>query len=97
MRSRLLIVVLIVSFSSFAGGEEFKSVKCYVNTSQGEKIVFYSWKEKDLAKNIPKLIGKRLQDERGNPNYIKQVYECVTSNQRFNSMGANRLEKNALR
>lgn len=93
-----IILLTLIALGCFsAEGAIRENVKCYVTTSQGEQILFYSWEEKKIEKHKQKLNGKRLPDLNGNPNYVKYINECVLQKESFSSKQANQLERITLR
>lgn len=93
---QMMLIPMAIGCCSAAGAES-ESIKCYVRTSQGEQVLFYSWNKNKIERNKSKLLGKRLPDLKGNQNYIKQVNECMPTSQPFSSKVANQLERQTLR
>ncbi|MEC4728273.1 TapY2 family type IVa secretion system protein [Shewanella sp. D64] len=97
MRNIFLAVslsVLPLSFSTLA--EEREDFKCYVETTQGEKIVRFSWDPSKTKLYMAKFVGKRLSKSgQGSPLplYIKSMIECVKAEYTFEKSQARALEK----
>lgn len=92
----LAAILVMLSVSGHAWAEQ-SDYKCFVTASQGQKIVFFGWKPADVEKNQMRLVGKRLQDSKGNPNYIKKVHECVSLKEDFSDQLAQKLDTKTLR
>lgn len=92
----LAAVVVMLSVSGHALAEQ-SDYKCFVTASQGQKIVFFGWRPADVEKNQMRLVGKRLQDSKGNLNYIKKVHECVPLEEEFSDKLSQNLDTKTLR
>lgn len=80
-----------------APAEEYQDVKCFVQTSSGDQVVFFNWPAKELAKNTYQLAGKGLGRVKGVENYVKKVIECVPMEKDFSIHLARELDKRTLK
>ncbi|MCH4293323.1 TapY2 family type IVa secretion system protein [Shewanella sp. 3B26] len=77
--------------------EEYQDVKCFVQTSLGDKVVFFNWPVRQVAKNTYHLVGKGLGREKGVENFVKKVTECVPMEKKFSNHLARELDKHTLK
>ncbi|NRD72812.1 hypothetical protein HQQ94_06025 [Shewanella sp. VB17] len=86
-----LLLVLFFSVPLFAS--EKQDYKCFVKSTDGDKIVFYRWQVKEIKLNIATLVGRTNKNNKGKTYYIKTVDECVTIEQDFNAIDAQKMDK----
>jgi hypothetical protein len=88
---------LFLSFGTVA--EQREDFKCYVETTQGHKLLRFSWLPSKTKNYMAKFVGKRVSHSgQGNsvPLYIKTMLECVKSQQSFNKPEAREVEEMTL-
>ena len=98
MNRLLSFSVLFTSFvGSFSAVAERQDFKCFVDSTVGEKIIFFSAEEKDKLKQQAALVASQLNRESHNRFYVKHVYECVTLDEAFKATKAKALDEQTVR
>lgn len=81
-------LLLLLFFSVPLLASEKQDYKCFVKSTDGDKIVFYRWKIKEVKLNISTLVGRTNTNKKCKKYYIKTVDECVSIEQDFHSVFA---------
>lgn len=90
-----LFASAVISTMAFAS--EKLEYKCYVDTTDGDKVVFYRWQIHEFELKVASLAGRQNVNTKGKKYFIKDVVECVALNEEFSSSSAKKLDLNTLR
>ena len=71
--------------------------KCFINSSIGHRVVFYSWPIKEFELKMASLPSKQFTDRKGRKVFIQSVEECVAINESFISNKAQNQDRLTLR
>ncbi|MCL1141474.1 TapY2 family type IVa secretion system protein [Shewanella gaetbuli] len=71
--------------------------KCYIHSTKGDQVLFFSWQEQDAELRAARLVGKQLTDHKGKKYFLKEVEECVLLSEEFTSDKAKARDKRTLR
>ena len=88
----LIIFLLAVFSSSLVFASEKQDYKCYVNSTDGDKIVFYRWQVKEYKLKVDSLPGRINVSKDNKKFYIRNVHECVLINETFTLGRAQKLD-----
>ncbi len=89
-----LIILLLSVFSSVAVyASDKQEYKCFINSTDGEKIVFYQWKVNEYKLKAASLPGRINFNKKNKKYYIKDVHECVIINETFTMGRAQKLDR----
>lgn len=88
-----IISLFILTLSVPVFASEKQDYKCFVKSTDGDKVLFYRWKTKDVKFKSAALIASKRKDKKGKSFYIKSVQECVEINQDFKSAEAQATDK----
>ncbi|WP_367227193.1 TapY2 family type IVa secretion system protein [Shewanella sp.] len=88
----LIILLLAVFSSSLVFASEKQDYKCYVNSTDGDKIVFYRWQVKEYKLKVDSLPGRINVSKDNKKFYIRNVHECVLINETFTLGRAQKLD-----
>lgn len=89
-----LIILLLAVFSSLAVyASEKQEYKCYVDSTDGEKIVFYRWQVSEYKLKSASLPGRMNVSKDNKKYYIKDVHECVLIDEEFTKGRAQKLDR----
>ena len=89
-----LMILLLVVFSSVAVyASEKQEYKCYVNSTDGDKIIFYRWQITEYKLKVASLPGRINVSKDNKKYYIKDVHECVLMNETFTLGRAQKLDR----
>ncbi|WP_065187439.1 TapY2 family type IVa secretion system protein [Shewanella woodyi] len=90
---RFMISIFLFGLSATTVASAKQDYKCFVNSTDGDKVVFYRWKADELKLKMAKLVGRTNTNKRGKKYFIKEVQECVNINENFESAGAQKVDK----
>ncbi|MBW8184438.1 TapY2 family type IVa secretion system protein [Shewanella nanhaiensis] len=93
MKCFIMIPIFLLSLSTTAVASEKQDYKCFVNSTDGDKVVFYRWKTDELKLKMAKLVGRTNTNKKGKKYFIKEVQECVHINDTFESADAQKVDK----
>lgn len=100
MNKRLFVAVcmswLLWGLPSYAASGKKQDFKCYLESTAGDKVMFFKWHEDDKLKQQAGLVAQKVTSG-GQDVYIKSVTECVPLNEPFKRAKANELDKKTLR
>lgn len=71
--------------------------KCHVTTTNGDKVLFYRWRIKDVNLNMASLPSKQKVGGDKKKFFIKEVVECVELSQEFNNENSKKIDELTLR
>ncbi|GGI99204.1 hypothetical protein GCM10007978_41300 [Shewanella hanedai] len=92
MKSYIVSLFLFaLSMSTFAS--EKQDYKCFINSTDGDRVVFYRWEAKEIKLKMATLVGRTNMNKKGKKYYIKNVQECVLINQDFESSDGQDIDK----
>ena len=89
----LMSLLLAVFSSSLVFASEKQDYKCYVNSTDGDKIVFYRWQVTEYKLKAASLPGRINVNKDNKKYYIKDVHECVLLNEEFTLGLAQKLDR----
>ncbi len=89
--------VMSTFISTTAFASEKREYKCYVDTTDGDKVVFYRWQTHEFELKVASLAGRQNINNKGKKYFIKDVAECVALNDEFSSNRAKKLDLKTLR
>jgi len=92
-----IFTVTSTFISTAAAASEKQEYKCYVDTSDGAKVVFYRWQTHEFDIKVASLAGRQNVNNKGKKYFIKDVAECVALNDEFSSSSAKKLDLKTLR
>lgn len=94
----MCISTLLLALPSYAEKEKAKKqdFKCYLDSTAGDKVMFFRWLEEEKLKQQAGLIAQKVTSG-GQDIYIKSVMECVLLGQPFKSAKANKLDEKTVR
>ncbi|WP_394392015.1 TapY2 family type IVa secretion system protein [Shewanella woodyi] len=90
---RFIIFIFLFSLPATTMASEKQDYKCFVNSTDGDKVVFYRWKTDDVKLKMAKLVGRTNTNKKGKKYFIKTVQECVHTNDNFESADAKKVDK----
>ncbi|GGI72070.1 TapY2 family type IVa secretion system protein [Shewanella gelidii] len=89
---RTIFFGIAVSFSvtaMAANPNERSDFKCYLDTTIGPKIMLFDWKKSEKAKEMNRLVAKRLEEPNSNQAFhVKKVIECRVDSKSFRNAKA---------
>ena len=88
-----VVSLLLFALSTSAFASEKQDYKCLINSTDGDKVVFYRWETKKIKLKIAALVGRSNMNKKGKKYYIKNVDECVVINQDFESADGQNIDK----
>jgi len=92
-----LMILLLAVFSSLAvHASEKQEYKCYVDSTDGEKIVFYRWQVSEYKLKAASLPGRMNVSKDNKKYYIKNVHECAFMDEMFTIGRAQKLDKSTV-
>ncbi|WP_299793910.1 TapY2 family type IVa secretion system protein [uncultured Shewanella sp.] len=91
------VFIMATSISTTALASEKQEYKCYVDTTDGAKVVFYRWQKHEFDIKFASLAGRQNVNNKGKKYFIKDAMECVTLNEEFSSSRAKKLDLQTLR
>ncbi|QLE84654.1 hypothetical protein FLM48_05840 [Shewanella sp. Scap07] len=94
---KIIMISLILVFSSAVAAEEKGDYKCFVETTEGETLMFFRWKIADAKRQEQALVGQTFQGKKLKSNYVKKVMECQLDYKSFANANAQRLDKTMVR
>ncbi len=71
--------------------------KCFISSSIGHKVLFYSWPIKEFELKMASLPSKQFSDRKGRKVFIQDVEECVAVNESFQSTQAQKQDQLTVR
>lgn len=71
--------------------------KCFINSSIGNQVLFYSWPIKEFELKVASLPSKQFTDRKGRKVFIQSVEECVSINEPFISNKAQKQDRLTVR
>ncbi len=96
--NKILINLSLYSLLVFSSDVMSKTdFKCHVNTSEGDKILFYHWDNKSVTKKAAMLTGKAQKGKKGKKFYIKNATQCIPLSETFKEKDAQILDKQTAR
>ncbi len=92
----MCISALLMALPSYAEKAKKQDFKCYLDSTAGDKVMFFRWLEEEKLKQQAGLIARKVSSS-GQDLYIKSVMECVLLGQPFKSAKANKLDEKTVR
>ena len=92
--SNVLLFAVFCSISAWA--EPREDYKCFLLTTQGERVLNFSWQPSLVKRYQHQLVGTKMPAQphsNGMPLYVKQVYECIKIIEAFKSSKARQFER----
>ncbi|QQX81510.1 TapY2 family type IVa secretion system protein [Shewanella sp. KX20019] len=93
----LAMLLPVFSWAETSAKTESMDYKCYIESSVGNKVLFYRWPIKELELKVASLPGKQFINKKGRKIFIQDVEECVRLDDVFTSNKAQKQDKLTLR
>ncbi|MGB0892775.1 MAG: TapY2 family type IVa secretion system protein [Parashewanella sp.] len=80
-----------ISFASFSN--EYVDYKCYLDTTAGKQLLYFSWKKSQARARLVNLPVTKIVIQGSDRVRIKDVIECIERGKNFKNKTARKLEK----
>lgn len=99
MKNLTSVVVVGLSFvtAHAIAGSLDETYKCYIYTSRGEQIAYFSWLKEEADLRAASLISTEVGILDNQSVYVRNVIECIPDNRDFKSLIARGLDRKHLK
>ena len=99
MKNLMSVVVVGLSFftAHVTAGDLDETYKCYIDTSRGEQIAYFSWLKEEADLRAASLISTEVGILDNQSVYVRNVIECIPDNRDFKSLIARGLDRKHLK
>ena len=98
MIKKTITAILLLSASSLvAAKNQYVDYKCYLDTTQGKNLVFFTWKKGKAKTKKINLLASNVVLKGGQNARVKDVIECKKVGRTFKNKQARRLDESSMR
>ena len=99
MRKQIITLVLFSAWLStpVLAKNAYVDYKCYLDTTKGKQLVFFTWKKGKAKANKVNLLASNVVLQGGQDARVKDVIECKKVERRFRNKQARKLDESSMR
>ncbi|RYV02561.1 hypothetical protein SOPP22_08515 [Shewanella sp. OPT22] len=89
MKTLVLIATLsLITFSSVASAEQRVAYKCFLETTLGNKVIYFHWAKSKVKKRLANLVTSSVPIQGKQRAIVKHKVECIKAAKKFSNKEA---------